>query len=91
MTLESSVQGNRINSLFNRAADRASDIAERSKKLLTKPVYSLSDGVDHELAGLGIVPFFLLVKTVQGLASLSASITGGRRMVPSVESKRPRF
>ncbi len=92
MSIESPVQGNIANRFFNKIAERADRLAGGLKKsYLEQPIHSAGDGLDHEIYGLAILPVWLTARTVQALASLSASITGGRKSVPLIEPTRVRF
>ncbi len=74
------IEGNPINRRFNKIADGCRDIVQ--ERLVTYgrlPSGSLSEIVNYEASAYAIMFMLPVLKTVQALASLSASITGGRQ------------
>lgn len=81
--------GNKANRFFNRVADGA---ASFTKEIIghynNYRTESVGAALHREELGYALMVFIPAAKTVQALASLSASITGGRKRAPRVESSR---
>lgn len=89
MTIESPVQGSKANRLFNRIADGVDKLAKESwHHYRTQPLRTFGDTLNHEELAFALMFFIPAARTVQALASLSASVTGGRRRAPAVEPRR---